>query len=149
VWEKIKQFFKKYGLYILAFFSGALAYFGIDTRRRTGVDKNINQLRNELLEYQQLNQQFAERIKELEQRIVSAQDTGDRTAENQRELAEQIERARQNSEIIERTVANALEHANGVDTVTDELYGESEELGQAIGQLREFLEKHATIEHVD
>ena len=142
MWEKIKAFLKKYGGYIVAFVLGALAYIGIDARRDRRVDANLQQLKNQLAGYKQLNQQFADRIKELEARLAQLADTSETAYQQHQQLADGIRQAGIDVAIVAERVDSAITHADAVEHVTDELRAESEGLGNIIAQLGEFLEEY-------
>jgi methyl-accepting chemotaxis protein len=142
VWEKIKEFFKKYWGYIASFVLGALAYISIDSRRDKRIARNIQELRDQLGHYKQINQQFADRIAELTEQLANITDTSDEARTNHQSIAGEIEHARENAEQIGQRIDKALDHARNVDTITDELSRESTELTGAINKLGAFLEKY-------
>lgn len=142
MWEKIKGFLKKYGSYIVAFVLGALAYLGIDSGRNRRVDANLQQLKNQLAGYKQLNQQFADRIKELETGLAELADTGETAYQQHQQLADGIRQAGIDVANVSERIDSAVSHADAVEQVTDELRAESEGLGNIIAQLGEFIEKH-------
>jgi methyl-accepting chemotaxis protein len=149
VWNKVKEFLKKYWGYIASFALGALAYLSFDTNRNKRIDENLSELRNKLQEYKYLNIQFAERIKELEQRIVDVQDTSERASGQSLKLRNEIIGARENAERIANQVDTVIEHAYGIDTVTDELSRESKGIEQGLDRLKEFIEKYTEKTEVD
>lgn len=142
MWEKIKGFLKKYGSYIVAFVLGALAYLGIDSGRNRRVDANLQQLKNQLAGYKQLNQQFADRIGELEAGLAELADTGETAYQQHQQLADGIRQAGIDVANVAERIDSAVSHADAVEQVTDELRAESEGLGNIIAQLGEFIEKH-------
>ena len=142
MWEKIKAFLKKYGGYIVAFVLGALAYIGIDARRDRRVDANLQQLKNQLAGYKQLNQQFADRIKELEARLAQLADTSETAYQQHQQLADGIRQAGIDVAIVAERVDSAITHADAVEHVTDELQQNQKGLETSLHSLENSLKKY-------
>lgn len=121
VWQKIKGFFEKAWGYIAAFAGGVAAMLLIGRSRESRAQSHIDELRDKLQEYTNLV----------------------RTAghANQR-LAKQLESltARYN------TLRARTEQCNGdareLDRINGDIGDELQELGGAIAELREFIERH-------
>ena len=107
-----------------------------------GLTQIYNSLKNQLAGYKQLNQQFADRIKELEARLARLADTSETAYQQHQQLADGIRQAGIDVAIVAERVDSAITHADAVEHVTDELQHESEGLGNIIAQLGEFLEEY-------
>lgn len=141
--QKIKNFFKKYWGYFVAFVVGVFAYMGIDARGNKRANANIEQLRNQLGEYKQLNQHLADTIEELEQRLASVKARSAEAREQHSRIKQDVEQARDDAVRIGERIDVAIEHSAGIDNVTGELQQESIELAEAIRKLGQFIEKNA------
>lgn len=141
---KAKKTVKSYGGYVVAFFVGLLAAFGLNSARNNRARKHIEQLRAELAEYANLNKQLERIANELESELDKLGDNNDDALKENKLLRSEVARARLDIRRLEGELSKSFELAGESIDITDRLSGESEKLGEGIDRLREFINKYGT-----
>lgn len=121
MWTKVKEFFKKYWGYFIAFVGGIISVLFLDRKRNARAQSDIEELRNKLSEYTEL-------VRE--------------TRRANSELATELERYNNNFRLLEDKLARSEEGANDIESVNREIGEQCTELGNSIEQLRKFIEQN-------
>lgn len=121
MWTKVKEFFKKYWGYFIAFVGGIISVLFLDRKRNARAQSDIEELRNKLSEYTEL-------VRE--------------TRRANSELATELERYNNNFRLLEDKLARSEEEANDIESVNREIGEQCTELGNSIEQLRKFIEQN-------
>lgn len=121
VWTKVKEFFKKYWGYFVAFVGGIISVLFLNRKRNARTQSDIEELRNKLSEYTEL-------VRE--------------TRRANSELATELERYNNNFRLLEDKLARSGEEANYIESVNREIGEQCKELGSSIEQLRKFIEQN-------
>lgn len=121
--EKFKAWLKKSWGYIVAFVAGFASMFLLNKRRADRAQSDIEELRNKLLEYSDLVDQTGRANSELAKQL-------DQSTRKYNELREQLD--------------TAAGDAGKIAEVNKSIGAECQSMGDAIEQLREFIERNAT-----
>lgn len=121
MWEKLKEFFKKTWGFFAGVFVGFVSLLFIDRRRGSRADGDIQKLREQLEEYKQL--------------IA-------RAGIDNSELEGQLDIAGARIDELEDRLQSSKGDTNELERVNQDIRREQCTMGEAIGKLGEFIEKH-------